>query len=574
MLTRLIINNFIIIDTIDINLNKGLNIFIGETGAGKSIIIDAIMLLFGDKASPNLIRQGAKKAIVEAYFSLQNDSFILNKLKEANFDIEDNELIIRREISIKGNSRCFINDTPVTLSMLKEYSNTIVDFHGQNSQQKLFNVNNQLLILDSLVDNKTIKNEIYNEYIKIQELLFKFNTLISNKQNILNQQSLWKEQLKDIISVSPKLDEDKTLYNELKLLENAEYLFSISNNVLNLLDSYDDSAYAKFVEAKKILIELNNVDSSFKTYIEEFNSALITINETLKFVKDYCDNIEFNSIKIDKIRNRLQQLSKLKNKYGEISEILELKKNLEEKLYSVENFDIEIKKIDIKIQEVKSVLANLVLSLHKERVKAAKFLEEKVLNKLDELCINDAIFKIKFNREVVTYEDFISNRNVIIYDSESKEYIKVNSNGMDTIEFYLSTNKGIPAAPIIDIASGGEISRVMLALKSVIAEADNTPILIFDEIDTGISGRVAQKVGIVMRELSHYHQILSVTHLPQIAALGDQCIVISKSEINNIITTSAKLLNYNDKVKEIAKLLSGEQLSISSIESAKELINI
>ena len=575
MLTRLIIHDFVIIDSIDINFNNGLNIIIGETGSGKSIMFDAIMLLFGEKASPSLIRQGAKKAVVEAYFSFAPDSTILNKLKEDNnFDVDSEEVIIRREIPLKGNSRCFINDTPTTNSMLKEYSKFIVDFHGQNSQQKLFDINSQLLILDSLLENKEIKQQYLEEYNKIQGLIHKYRLLLENKKQALQQQALWEAQLKEINEIDPKLDEDSNLLNELKLLENAEYLTSISNNFLELSDNYDNSSYQNLLGACKILEQLNGIDENFHSFLDEFESSLISIKETISFVKEYRSNIEFNPSKIEKIRKRLLQLNKLKNKYGQINEILDLQKRLEENLYSVDNFDIDIKKVNDEISNEKIILKNLALVLQKERKKAAKFLESNIEEKLEELYIKDSIFQIVFKYDAADIDEYKGNKYPVIYNDETDEYIKASDKGIDNIEFYISTNKGIKPAPIVDIASGGEISRVMLALKSVIAEADNTPILIFDEIDTGISGRVAQKVGIAMRVLSNYHQILAITHLPQIAALGKHCIVISKQEQNDIITTSAKIVEGNEKLKEIAKLLSGEQLSEAAIESAKELINI
>lgn len=575
MLTRLIIHDFVIIDSIDINFNNGLNIIIGETGSGKSIMFDAIMLLFGEKASPSLIRQGAKKAVVEAYFSFAPDSTILNKLKEDNnFDVDSEEVIIRREIPLKGNSRCFINDTPTTNSMLKEYSKFIVDFHGQNSQQKLFDINSQLLILDSLLENKEIKQQYLEEYNKIQGLIHKYRLLLENKKQALQQQALWEAQLKEINEIDPKLDEDSNLLNELKLLENAEYLTSISNNFLELSDNYDNSSYQNLLGACKILEQLNGIDEIFHSFLDEFESSLISIKETISFVKEYRSNIEFNPSKIEKIRKRLLQLNKLKNKYGQINEILDLQKRLEENLYSVDNFDIDIKKVNDEISNEKIILKNLALVLQKERKKAAKFLESNIKEKLEELYIKDSIFQIVFKYDAADIDEYKGNKYPVIYNDETDEYIKASDKGIDNIEFYISTNKGIKPAPIVDIASGGEISRVMLALKSVIAEADNTPILIFDEIDTGISGRVAQKVGIAMRVLSNYHQILAITHLPQIAALGKHCIVISKQEQNDIITTSAKIVEGNEKLEEIAKLLSGEQLSEAAIESAKELINI
>jgi DNA repair protein RecN (Recombination protein N) len=574
MLNKLLINNFIIIEKVLIEFQKGFNIIIGETGAGKSIVIDAMMLLFGDKASIDLIRQGANKAIIEASFTFENEANILEILKDDQFDVETNEIIIRREIPLKGNSRCFINDTPVTLSTIKNYSKYFVDFYGQNSQHKLLEKENQLSFLDNFIENKSLIDNYNRIYSKLKQTIDEFNTLKLKKKSDMQQTALFEAQLNEINEVNPQLEEDINLENELKLLENAELLVSLSNNFSSCLNDNDNttSAYTRLLDAKKYLTDLLNFDNKFETYLSEFESALIAIDETVKFVNNYADNIEFNPARIEEIRIRFSKIRKLQKKYGEISDIIQLKEELEQKLSLIENYDIILSDIQKDIDKQKLELADIALKLHNERYKYAKILEVKLVEKLQELAIKDAVFEIKFSTDEVTKEEFLNNE--IISISYENKYIKANFSGIDNIEFYISTNKGEPTAPLVDTVSGGEFSRIMLALKSIIAGFDNIPILIFDEIDTGISGRIAQKVGLNMRELSKYHQIISVTHLPQIAALSDNCVVISKREENNRVTTSAKQLSYTDKVNEIAKMLSGENITEAARKSAEELIKI
>ncbi len=572
MLSKLIINNFVIIENIDIDFHTGLNIIIGETGAGKSIVIDAMLLLFGAKASPDLIRQGATKAIIEATFSLDNDSILLDILKKDDYDVFSNEIIIRREIPIKGNSRSFINDSPVTLSNLKKYSKYIVDFYGQNSQHTLIEKENQLSFLDALIQNNSLKEDYYNAYEKIKTRIDEYHHLLEKKTTYLQQSALFEAQINEINVVNPQLEEDVQLENNLKLLENAEFLFSLSNNFLSCINGETSATYSSLLEAKKHLTELCRFDNDFEAYLKEFESALITIEETETFIKSYSENIEFNPIKIEEIRSRLLELNKLKKKYGEISDILKMKSELEENLSKIENYDFILEDMRKDISKYNIELKEAALALQNERFDKAKFLEKEMNEKLRDLGIENAIFEVRFSTESIDEADSKIYKHISIPYENS--YAKATNTGIDVIEFYISTNKGEALAPLVETASGGEISRIILALKSIIAEADNIPTLIFDEIDTGISGRIAQKAGLIMREISNYHQIIAVTHLPQIAAIGKHCVVITKNEANERISTSAKVLGYEEKVNEIAKMLSGEIITQAAQESAKELMKV
>jgi len=604
MLTKLLINNFIIIDKIEIDFSKNLNVIIGETGSGKSIIIEALMLLFGEKASPEFVRKDTNKAVIEASFYFDERWDILQKLNEIEIDCESTEIILRREIPTKGNSRCFINDTPVTLTVLKNFCENIVDFHGQNQQQQILEKENQLKIIDSLIsrspslrgdsrDNPSaftrdchaeaarndgnVISDYKNCYKEFLELLKNYNDFVAKKDFAEERSEQIAKIIDEIETVNPKINEDNILNNELKLLENSENLVSLSEQFLAIENSENEtSTVSKLFDANRILNELLKIDSSFSLYSNEFSAAVISINETVKHINSYKNNIEFNPEKIEELRNRYFSIKKLMKKFGTIEEILQKKNELELELLQFENFDETIKKLKLQISEKQNELANFAKILSKKRKEIAKNIEEKIVKELENLGIENAILDIKFSTvELKTnFSDLNSEENNLIetpFISYENSFIKVKENGIDSVEFFISTNRGEPLTPISTTVSGGEISRIMLSLKTILANSDETPLLIFDEIDTGISGRIAQKVGLAMKNLANFHQVIAITHLPQIAAMGENIILIEKNIFDERVTTSAKILSDDEKTLEIAKMLSGENLTVAAVESAKEL---
>ncbi len=572
MLTKLSIQNFVIIKNIEIEFRHGLNIIIGETGSGKSIVIEALMLLFGDKASPDFVRKDSTKAIIEANFILDKNSILLQSLFAADFDIENNEIIIRREIPMKGNSRCFINDTPISLAQLRDYCKNLVDFHGQNEHQSLLDKEKQIEILDNLLQNKLVRPDYFACFQKYQNAIAELQNLSSKKKYYLQQSDLFSMQIEEIDNISPQLDEDIQIENELKILDNYEFLFINCNDFTQLIENDQYSVKNNLHECEKKLNELCKFDSVFEPYINELKTAIISINEAANFIKSYKNNIIFNPNRIEELRERSLKINRLKKKHGSIEEILELRKKLASEIEIVEHYDDNISKLEKNIVDIRHELSILALNLHNQRKKVAEYLEQKVVEKLAELGIENSIFEVHISNNVIDENNFsyLSAPSVSLYN----KCVRAMPTGIDNIEFFISTNKGEKTEPLSVVASGGEISRIMLAMKSIIAEADKTPILIFDEIDTGISGRIAQKVGIAMKELSNYHQIIAITHLPQIAAIGSNNILISKIESANSVATIAKQLDNETKVIEIAKMLSGENLSDAAIESAKKLIFI
>ena len=603
MLKRLFINNYVIIDKIEIDFSKSLNVIIGETGSGKSILIEALLLLFGEKASHELVRLGENKAIIEANFFFEENSALFEKLQEIEIEAESNEIILRREIPAKGNSRCFINDNPVTLSLLKYFSKFIVDFHGQNEQQKILEKENQLQIIDNLLENRGVIINYRKSFREISELIKKFNDCIERKNNNEEREAKVASILKEIDEINPIFDEDNIIDAELKLLENAEFLVSISDKFISGIDNSENSfgensAISCLLEANKTLLELAKIDNSFVQYNKEFGEAIISINETLNFIKSYKNRIEFNPERIEELRNRYAILRKLTKKYGTVKEILQLKEDLQNEQNQIDNFEQIIEELSLKIEEKRDELTISANELTNARKKTSKIIEEKIVAELTNLGIENSIFEIRFsnvlylekkeigdkkNDDIAKIDNVIKVDDVVKIDEKyslikqptiflDDKQIKVTEKGADVVEFYISTNKGEAVSSLTTAASGGEISRIMLAIKTIMADSDETPLLIFDEIDTGVSGRIAQKVGISIKNLAKYHQIIAITHLPQIAAMGESIVLISKNETADRVITSAKVLNEKEKIIEVAKMLSGETLMDSAIESAKELM--
>ncbi|MDR0928034.1 MAG: DNA repair protein RecN [Ignavibacteria bacterium] len=547
MLAKLHIQNFIIIETINIDFTNGLNIIIGETGSGKSLLIDALMLLFGDKAAVLDIRSGCNKAVIEASFFFERNNPVFNVLEKMEIDTETNEIIIRREIHSKGNSRCFINDSPVTLAALKLFTRNLVDFHGQNEQQKILAPDNQLEIIDKLLPNPNSLANYRKCFAEYTAIFNEHKTLVNNRFKADDKFIHINKLLQEINEIQPQPNEDTIIDNELKILENAEYLLTATTAVSDILDG-DNAILDNLNNANKQLKALLNIDNGFAQYANEFEQAIISIAETANYINKYKSNIEFNAERIEQLRLRYTQLRKLTKKYGNLETAINKKNEYENELALLENYDERIDILKDKLDKKQAQLTTIADELTAQRHKVANDFELNIVKELATLGIESASFNVHFSP------------------------ISPNSTGADAIEFHISANKGEPLAPLANAASGGEISRIMLAIKTILAANDDTPLLIFDEIDTGISGRIAQKVGRAMKGLSKFHQLLAITHLPQIAAMADNMLLIHKHELNDRVVASAIILNDNERTTELAKMLSGENITDAAIESAKQLI--
>ncbi|MEO8400085.1 MAG: DNA repair protein RecN [Ignavibacteriaceae bacterium] len=567
MLRSLQVKDYALIEEINVEFGKGLNIITGETGAGKSILIEAMGLLLGERANTEVIRKDANKSIVEGIFSVEKNKKIKKILEENDLEFLP-ELILRREISLKGANRCFINDTPVPLNLIKDIGNLLVDLHGQHEHQTLLHTETHIEFLD---DFGSLDKELEDYKKKYYELLNSINELKSLKEKeavLKEKKDLFAFQIKEIDSVSPEIDEEEKLNNELNILENAEKLLELTSDVYEKLYESGNSVNDLLGEIKNKFEELLEIDKSFSDPSNECGTAIALIKDISEFIRNYNSKVELEPQHLEEIRERLSAINLLKKKYGgTVEAIIRYRKKIGGEFELAENFAEKISFLTIQINKIREACGKAAIQLSKKRKEISKKISKEVKEVLSYLGIPDSEF-------VITIKQLKSDKNSENFILINNEEYKFNSLGVDEVEFFISTNIGEDPKPLAKVASGGEISRVMLALKSILANNDKLPLLIFDEIDTGISGRVAQKVGQALKSLAEFHQIISITHLPQIAGLGHNHFAVEKVETKGRVVSLIKALDENERIKEVAKLMSGENITDASLKGAKELMGI
>ena len=567
MIKSLLVKDYALIEQINIEFDKGLNIITGETGAGKSILIDAMSLLLGERASNEVIRKGAAKSVVEGIFDVEENKKVKKILVENEIEFFP-ELIMRREISAKGSNRCFLNDTPVSLSVIKDVGNLLVDLHGQHEHQSLLRTETHIDFLDefgSLESNLTNYKILYDTLMQLDSEL---NSLKKKELSIKEKKDFYAYQIKEIDAVSPEEDEEEKLNNDLKILENSEKLMELTSGIYETLYESENSVNDRLAKIENELSELEDIDKSFTEVKGDFETAKTLINEISKFIRDYNSRIDLDPDNLEAIRDRLGSLNLLKKKYGgTIKAVIEHRNKIGEEFDLAENYAENISGLEKKINELRKKCGEAAEVLSQKRKSISKKVQKEVKEVLSDLGIPNSVFEVRINQMSADKET----GNYIIVNSKP---FKFNSSGYDEVEFFISTNQGEDTKPLAKVASGGEISRIMLALKTILAKNDKLPLLIFDEIDTGVSGRVAQKVGNSLKSLASYHQIISITHLPQIAGLADQHYAVEKKQIENRVISSIRKLHKEERIKEVAKLMSGEKVTEASIKGAKELMGI
>lgn len=559
MLVELNINEFAIIEKANIRFSEGLNIITGETGTGKSIMVDALNLVLGARSDKNYIKDGSEKTIVEALFFIEDSSKIKPILDEFGIDLEkDNNILITREIYLTGRSISRVNGRVVTLSMLSRLTHKLVDIQGQHEHQSLLSSENHIEFIDLLGDSKlkTYKKKVREEYKKLVELREKLKKLSQNEMERERTIDLLKFQVDEIDEIDLKVDEENELINKHKLLSNAQELSVLANSVSEKLSlsSYGNSSIIDEIRnLSRIVNKIVSFDENLRIHEETLESISFSLEDISRDINDYISNIDFDFETLIEVENRLGVLNKLKRKYGNtISEIFEYREKIFEELRILSNLDEEIEKINIEIYSKEKDLKELSEELSVERKSIGSKLEKRMIDELKELNMKDAKFKVNI-----------------------EELESFSINGINKIEFFISTNLGQGLKPMSKVASGGEISRVMLAFKNILAEVDNIDSLIFDEIDTGISGRTAQIVGEKILQISKNYQVICITHLPQIAAMADTHFLINKtlSKDNKTLTNITKL-NEDEKVNEICRLIGGVYVTDITKKHAREMIDL
>lgn len=565
MLKSLEIKDYALIDHTEIEFGRGLNIITGETGAGKSILIDAMSLLLGERASVEVIRKGAQKAFVEGFFDVELNKKVRSLLEVNEIEFQP-DLIIRREISLKGSNRCFINDTPVALTLIKQLGDLLVDLHGQHEHQSLLRIESHIGFLDEYSGNSKLIEEYQVFYKELNKKISELKNLISKEESIKEKREIYAFQIKEIDSVSPSVGEDDTILNELNILENSEKLLELTEEVYTKLYDAEPSVIDLLGETKHKLNQLSGIDKSFLESEGECDSALTIVKELADSLRSYKSKIDVDPKETEYKRERLGAINMLKKKYGgSIENIIEHRNKIGKDFELADNFSDAISKIQSEIKALQKSAGEAAEKISLSRKKSAAKVESEVIKSLNQLGISDSSFKVKISKTEADKDSV----DFILFNNKKYSY---SDTGFDEVEFYISTNIGEDVKPLTKVASGGEVSRIMLSLKTILAKSDKLPVLIFDEIDTGVSGRIAQKVGAALRDLASFHQIIAITHLPQIAGMANFHYSVEKKQIDDRTVSSIRQLDENERINEVAKLVSGEVLTKESIESAKQLI--
>jgi DNA repair protein RecN (Recombination protein N) len=566
MLKKLYIKDFAIVDHLEIEFDSGFQVLTGETGAGKSILVGALGLLCGDRGQSDLVRSGATKAILEAEFRVRIDSEKRSLLEKLAVDVIEDIIIIRREINSKGVSRAFINDTPVNINSLSVLTEILLDLHGQHQHQRLIHPENHITYLDAYGKIQSKLDTFQTKYKKFLDQKSLLEGLIEKRKTSYEKHDLYTFQVDELTNANLQADELESLIAERKILENNEVLFDVSGKVAELLYSTDNSASTRISEAINKLKSLVDVDPSFTELIKNLESAQVSVEETGRHCESYGSKLEFNADRLEEIRNRESELEWLMKKYQvtSVSALIERHDEMKKDLDDLENFDEKIDQLEKNLEECRDELREISLLLSDKRKELAQKFEKELEQLLVSVGLQNATFRVGQTWQQ-TEDGLVS--------IDGKKY-SLSMMGLDQIEFNVGLNIGEPVRPLHKVASGGEVSRIMLGIKALLAESDEIPTLVFDEIDSGISGRFAQIVGRKMLDIANHHQLIVITHLPQIAAQGDSHYSVLKKEIEGRTVVFVKKLKKEERINDIAQLLGGSEITPQAIENAKELLGI
>lgn len=559
MLQELHISNFAIIEKLQVEFREGLNVLTGETGAGKSIIIDALNLALGGRADTDMIRSGQTTASIEALFH-SKDPELFNLLEDLGIETEDNQIIIKRIISTKGKNRNFINGSNITVGVLSQIGQNLVDIHGQHDHQTLLQPMRHLEMLDAygkLTNEKAKLSLTYKDYLSVCKQI---QTLESNERERLQREDLLKFQLEEIDRAELSEGEEEKLKAELKRLSSFETIRQSLNRVSGCLSDEEGSIIEKLRIVEKELGALEVLDSETESFGKQAQNIFYEAEDLAEKISSYAYSIEFNPERLSEAEDRFAEINELKRKYGnDVGIILAYKEEINEELETLSSSQEEAESLNSKRSELEKSLSKMSIKLADKREATATELKKKLEKELRDLNMKKACIEALFK-----YEDdgFVEFRN---------KKTKLNSWGLGNMEFTFSSNPGETPKPLSKIASGGELSRVALALKTILNKQDPVPVLVFDEVDTGVGGPTAEKIGSKLLNLAKTKQALCITHLPQIAGMGNAHFSISK-EAADRTRVQIQELNYDQRVEEIARMSGGENVSETARNYAREMI--
>lgn len=557
MLLSLHIENVAVIKSIDFNFSEGFMVLTGETGAGKSIVIDSINLLLGAKAERELIRSGQSQAMVSGLFGDLSEKTV-NGLQELGIDIpDDGEILLQRTISQDGKSRAMINGRSISLSVLKSITPLLVSVHGQTDTASLQDSKNHLELLDTYADLKELKSEYQTSYFALEKIRMEISEVNEKLAESERLKEILEYQIKDIESAALKEDEEELLIEKRSKLKNSEKITKNSEFVYKALKGSEKGSVAYLLDrSMSALNQISDVVPAFSEYSDRLRDCLYQVEDIAEEVYAVLDDIDGDpTVTLNKIESRLDRISKLERKYGAtIKDVLVFCAKAKSELETLENSDGVLKSLHQKEKVAYREALALAKRLHDERARVAKTLEESVKETLEFLDMPKVVFFVSL-KEMTKGEERLLNRD-----------------GGDVIEFYISANRGVDPQPLAKIASGGELSRIMLALKSVISDKDGIPTVIYDEIDAGVSGKTARKIGIKMLSLSKSTQLFCVTHSAQIASLADMHFLISKGDINGETETGVRILDKEGRIAELSRILGGINITTSQRAAAEDML--
>lgn len=550
MLLEISIKNFAIIEEVSLHFDQGMTILTGETGAGKSIIIDAMNMMLGSRAATDVIRHGASKAEIEGLFSLENSRSLKPIFEEQGLELTD-ELIIRREILQNGRSVSRVNGQLVNLSVLKAIGQHLVDIHGQHDQEELMRPQLHIAMLDEFGDQEflTLRDRYYETFDRYRGLRKQVLTLQKNQQEHKARIEMLEFQIAEIESADLKSGEDLTLHQERERLLNHKQIADTLTNAYAMLDNEDFSSLSNVRSAMNDLESIEEYDPSYKELSSNLSESYYVLEDVTKRLEDIIDGLDFDGNRLMQIEARLDLINSITRKYGgNVNDVLEYFAQISKEYQLLTGNHSSSEDLEVELKALEKTLVELAGQLSQARHLLAKQLESEIKQELQELYMEKANFQVQFTRS------------------------KFNREGNEQVEFYISTNPGEDFKPLIKVASGGELSRLMLAIKSAFSRKEGKTSIVFDEVDTGVSGRVAQAIAQKIHKIGSNGQVLAISHLPQVIAIADYQFFIEKISDEHSTVSKVRLLDMDERVEEIAKMLAGENVTDAALTQARELL--
>lgn len=564
MLSLLKIKNIALIDELALEFGRGLNLLTGETGSGKSIIVDSLGALTGERISSDLIKEGKDSAQIEGLFTLKANANLHEFFYESGFELEDSDeidVIVRRELSASGRNRIFINNQLVTQTFLRRIGAFLVDIHGQGEQATLFNASTHLEILDEFAKVESLRETVAEKYKKMAAVKREIENLREDEAQKLQLLDILQFQVEEIGKAKLQIGEDDALEEEKRRLNNVEKLSALSEESYLLLYENEEATLTTLEKVSRRVKDLSEYESQFSEYTESLQNAQAVLEDLAFAVRDFRNSLEFSPERLEEIENRLAEISRLKRKYGgTIETVLAHFAESSERLKNIETADLREAELRKEFQQAREGYLKTARELHDRREKSARKFEKEIETNLKAVSLEKARFEVRIESpNAEELQDEFSDKSFTL-------------KGLDKVEFYFSANLGESVKPIAKVASGGELSRLMLILNTTTKVSADSKTMVFDEIDTGIGGRVAEAVGLKLKELSKHAQVLCVTHQPQVASLADFHYKVQKEAVKNRTEVRVKELGKDEQIEEIARMLAGEKITESARQHAREML--